>query len=95
MFSTDASIKKMGTLNRGDELLPAWSAPIGEMRELKKLGSSGWKAKLIARWSLDKIVQDGLEILHRKWNKWTIMACPLRDELFNRLCAIREQKQEA
>ena len=52
----------MGTLNRGDELLPAWSAPIGEMRELKKLGGSGWKAKLVARWSLDKIVQDGLEI---------------------------------
>lgn len=93
-FSTDASIEKIGTLERED-LHPAWSVPVGEIRELKKLGGYGWKAKLVVGWSLDKVVQDGLEIVDRQGNKWVITACPLREELFNRLCAMGGQKWEA
>ena len=93
-FSTDASLAKVGSANR-DDLHPAWEVPVAQIRELKKLGGYGWKAKLVVGWSLEKSVQDGLEIVDRKGNRWVITACPLRDELFNRLCAMGGQKWEA
>ncbi|KAI9704003.1 MAG: hypothetical protein M1820_005624 [Bogoriella megaspora] len=93
-FTVDHSVEKIGTKDRED-LHPVWSVPVGDIRELKKMGGFGWKAKLVIGWALDREVADGLEIIDRKGQIWTITACQLRDELFNRLVAIGGQKWEA
>lgn len=93
-FSTDSKIESLGSADR-EGLHPVWSVPIGDVRELKKIGGYGWKAKLVVGWALDRQVSDGLEIVDKKGNTWTVTAMPLRDELFNRLCAMGGQKWEA
>ncbi|KAI8948166.1 hypothetical protein F4801DRAFT_471478 [Xylaria longipes] len=91
-FSTDVTTK----LVVGEaELHPSWSIAIGDIKELKKIGGYGWKAKLVVGWSLGREVNDGLEITDRLGNVRRITALPLRDELFNRLVAIGGQKWEA
>ncbi|KAF2135300.1 uncharacterized protein K452DRAFT_323134 [Aplosporella prunicola CBS 121167] len=93
-FSTDSTIEKMGTQERED-LHPAWSIPVSDIMELKKIGGYGWKAKLIVGWALNREIADGLEITDRRGSTWKITALPLRDELFNRLVAMGGQKWEA
>lgn len=93
-FSTDSTIEKIGTLDRED-LHPIWSIPVGDIRELRKIGGFGWKAKLVVGWALDRQVNDSLEIITRDSTSWVVTALPLRDELFNRLCAMGGQKWEA
>lgn len=78
-----------------EDLRPAWSVPVGAIRELKKHGGYGWKAKLVVGWALDRQVNDGLEIVDRGGTAWLVTAVPLRDEMFNRLCAMGGQKWEA
>jgi len=90
-FSTDKTIEKIGTKNRED-LHPQWTIAIGDIKELKKFGGYGWKAKLVVGWALDKHVKDGLIITTRQGESFTITALPLRDELFNRLASIGGQK---
>ncbi|KAI0409315.1 hypothetical protein F4802DRAFT_615755 [Xylaria palmicola] len=95
-FSTDgpaAEAEADGEKEGG--LRPRWSIAIGDIRELKKIGGYGWKAKLVVGWSLGREVNDGLEIVDRLGNVRRITALPLRDELFNRLIAIGGQKWEA
>jgi hypothetical protein len=93
-FSTDSTIEKIGTLDRED-LHPAWIVPVSDIRELRKIGGYGWKAKLVVGWALSREVTDSLEIVTRDGQKWMVTALPLRDELFNRLCAMGGQKWEA
>ncbi|KAI1742835.1 hypothetical protein F4680DRAFT_411839 [Xylaria scruposa] len=91
-FSTDVISESP---DGGGELHPRWSIAIGDIKELKKIGGYGWKAKLVVGWSLGREVNDGLEITDRLGNIKRITALPLRDELFNRLVAIGGQKWEA
>ena len=93
-FSTDSSIEKIGSQDRED-LHPLWSVAVADIAELKKFGGYGWKAKLIVGWSLDREVADGLEIKLTDGTSYKITACPLRDELFNRIVAMGGQKWEA
>ncbi|KAF2761079.1 hypothetical protein EJ05DRAFT_461727 [Pseudovirgaria hyperparasitica] len=93
-FSTDRTIEKVGSEQRED-LHPLWSIPVADIREMKKVGGYGWKAKLVVGWALDREVSDGVEIVDRKGAKWRVTACPLRDELFNRLVAMGGQKWES
>jgi hypothetical protein len=93
-FSTDSTIEKIGTLDRED-LHPAWSVPVSDIKELRKIGGYGWKAKLVVGWALNREVTDSLEIVTRDGKSWMVTALPLRDELFNRLCAMGGQKWEA
>ena len=93
-FTVDHSVEKIGTQNRED-LHPVWSVPVADIRELKKVGGFGWKAKLVIGWALEREVADGLEILDRNGQTWALTALPLRDELFNRLVAIGGQKWES
>lgn len=105
-FSTDHSIEKIGTEERED-LHPQWSIPIGDIKELRKVGGYGWKAKLVVGWAMGREVADGLEIvLKDKLSddagmgkiaepvKYKVTAVPLRDELFNRLVSMGGQKWE-
>ncbi|CAJ2508505.1 Uu.00g135310.m01.CDS01 [Anthostomella pinea] len=93
-FSTDATIEKIGSDDRED-LHPQWTVAIGDIRDLKKIGGFGWKAKMVVGWTLGREVADGLEITDRTGTVRRITAVPLRDELFNRLIAIGGQKWEA
>ncbi|QIW95700.1 hypothetical protein AMS68_001218 [Peltaster fructicola] len=95
-FSIDKTINKVGTLDRDDEELhPVWSVAVADIKELKKVGGLGWKAKLIVGWAMDREVADGLEITDKQGNKFLVTAMVLRDELFNRLVAMGGQKWES
>ncbi|KAL8359283.1 hypothetical protein RB601_007945 [Gaeumannomyces tritici] len=72
-----------------------WSVAVSDIVELKKFGGYGWKAKLLVGWSLERKVEDGLEIKTTDGKSYRITACPLRDELFNRLISMGGQKWEA
>ncbi|GAM84119.1 hypothetical protein ANO11243_021110 [Dothideomycetidae sp. 11243] len=95
-FSLSSDIKIKGTTGRDEEELhPVWSMAIGDVKELKKIGGLGWKAKLVVGWALGKEVADGLEIISKTGESYTITAMVLRDELFNRLVAMGGQKWES
>ncbi|EMC93045.1 hypothetical protein BAUCODRAFT_151416 [Baudoinia panamericana UAMH 10762] len=95
-FSLDKTIGPQGSNERtAEELHPVWSIPVADIKELKKVGGLGWKAKLVVGWALDREVADGLQITDRQGNSWVITAMVLRDELFNRLIAMGGQKWEA
>ncbi|KAL1896314.1 hypothetical protein Sste5346_004698 [Sporothrix stenoceras] len=87
-FSTDVS-------SDPDTVHPRWSIPIGDIRELKKVGGFGWKTKIVVGWSLGREMADGLKITDRTGTTYKVTAMPLRDELFNRLVAMGGQKWEA
>ena len=94
-FSIEKSIAKTSTLGKDDdELHPVWSIAIAEIKELKKVGGLGWKAKLVVGWALEREVADGLEIVDKQDNRFVVTAMILRDELFNRLVAMGGQKWE-
>ena len=95
-FSVDKSIAKEGIADKDDDTLhPVWSIAVADIKELKKIGGLGWKAKLVVGWALDTEVADGLEIVDQKGESWTVTAMTLRDELFNRLVSMGGQKWEA
>lgn len=72
-----------------------FSVPIEDIRELKKVGGLGWKAKIVVGWATGKTVADGLEIVDRKGDTYKVTAVRLREELFNRLVAMGGQKWES
>ncbi|KAF9631644.1 hypothetical protein BFW01_g2506 [Lasiodiplodia theobromae] len=78
-----------------DGVHPAWSVPVAEIRELKKVGGYGWKTKLVVGWAMNREVADGLEITDKMGAVWKVTALPLRNELFNRLVAMGGQTWEA
>ncbi|KAF2767602.1 hypothetical protein EJ03DRAFT_329075 [Teratosphaeria nubilosa] len=94
-FSIDKSIEAKGSENREDELHPVWTIAAANIKELRKVGGLGWKAKLVVGWALDREIADGLEIVDKQGNSWVVTAMVLRDELFNRLIAMGGQKWEA
>jgi hypothetical protein len=78
----------------GAGLKPAWVLPVADIRELNKYSGYGSKSKLLAGWALDREIMDGVEITDRKGDVMVLTAVPRRDELFNRLCTMGEQKWE-
>lgn len=92
-FSTD--VKSDLDRIEAEHVHPAWSVAVADIVELKKIGGYGWKAKLVVGWSMGKEIADGLEIATREGDRIKVTACPLRDELFNRLVAMGGQKWEA
>ena len=72
----------------------AFSLPVQDIRELKKIGGLGWKAKIVVGWATGRTVADGLEIVDKTGATWKLTAIQLREELFNRLAAMGGQKWE-
>ncbi|KAJ4482471.1 hypothetical protein J3R30DRAFT_3369343 [Lentinula aciculospora] len=72
-----------------------WSLLINDIAEVRKVGGFGWKGKMIVGWSTGDQVIDGLEIIDMKGNVYLITALPRRDELFNRLVSIGNQRWES
>ena len=73
----------------------AFGIPIEDIRELKKIGGLGWKAKIVVGWATGRTVQDGLEIVDKNGTTWKLTAIQLREELFNRLIAMGGQKWDS
>lgn len=73
----------------------AFSIPVQDIRELKKIGGLGWKAKIVVGWATGRTVQDGLEIVDKNGMTWKLTAIQLREELFNRLIAMGGQKWDS
>ncbi|MCJ1312668.1 hypothetical protein MMC25_006344 [Agyrium rufum] len=80
---------------RNKKLKPVLSIPIAEIRELKKFGGLGWKAKIVVGWATDRSVADGIEIVDVRGERWRFTAVPLREELFNRLVSLGGQVWES
>ncbi|KAF5546808.1 hypothetical protein FMEXI_5499 [Fusarium mexicanum] len=76
------------------EVLPTWTIPVKGITTLNKYSGYGAKAKLLAGWALESEITDGLEIVESDGKSYLITAMARRDELFNRLCAIGDQKWE-
>ncbi|SCO43721.1 uncharacterized protein FFNC_09350 [Fusarium fujikuroi] len=76
------------------EVLPTWTIPVNGITTLNKYSGYGAKAKLLAGWALESDITDGLEIVERDGKSYLIAAMARRDQLFNRLCAIGDQKWE-
>jgi len=94
-FSTDSSIESHGTIGRNVDFKPLWKIDITQIAQLRKIGGYGWKAKLVVGWALEKSVSDALEVVCRDGSSKLVTAIPLRDELFNRACAMGGQKWES
>lgn len=82
------------TSNLGD-VKPAWTASIGEITALRKMGGLGWKSKLIVGWAMGSEVVDGLVITTQEGKELHLTAIERRDQLFNRLIAMGNQMWEA
>ncbi|KAF5656326.1 hypothetical protein FCIRC_13704 [Fusarium circinatum] len=76
------------------EVLPTWTIPVKGITTLNKYSGYGAKAKLLAGWALESEITDGLEIVESDGKSYLITAMARRDELFNRLCAVGDQKWE-
>ena len=93
-FTRESTVEEIGSQERED-LHPVWSMAIADIKDIKKIGGFGWKAKLVVSWTLDRQIADGIEIADRRGNTYKVTAMPLRDELFNRLVAMGGQKWES
>ncbi|KAI0073255.1 hypothetical protein K474DRAFT_1666801 [Panus rudis PR-1116 ss-1] len=76
------------------DIHPEFVIPLSDVVELRKVGGFGWKAKMVIGWALNREVVDGLEVGTKDGKKWLLTAVRGRDELFNRLIAIGDQKWE-
>ncbi|KAF4501105.1 hypothetical protein FAGAP_2690 [Fusarium agapanthi] len=75
-------------------ILPTWTIPVNGITTLNKYSGYGAKVKLLAGWALESEITDGLEIVESDQKSYLVTAMARRDELFNRLCAIGDQKWE-
>lgn len=94
-FSRNSEIGDKGIMGREDVLDSVWKINVTQIAELKKIGGYGWKSKLVVGWAMQREVSDALEIVCRDRSSTLITAIPLRDELFNRVCAMGGQKWES
>lgn len=68
---------------------------IDEIKEIHKVGGLGWKGKLVVGWALGGEVADGIEIVDKQDKVYKLTAMGRRDEVFNRLISLGNQKWEA
>ena len=94
-FSRTAAANADGDPESLEPRHPIFTVKIQDIIELKKIGGLGWKAKIAVGWATNRNVADGLEITERSGKMWKLTAMPLRNELFNRLIAIGDQKWES
>lgn len=71
-----------------------FSIQVDDIREVRKVGGLGWKAKLVVGWAMSSEVADGLEVTTVEGERFKMTAMPRRDEVFNRLASLGKQKWE-
>lgn len=92
-FSKKSSVGNLNT-PQYQEIQPEWVIPVSEIVTLNKYSGYGAKAKLLAGWALEDEIIDGLEVVDNQGKAVLVTAMVRRDELFNRLCSIGDQKWE-
>ncbi|KAF4970067.1 hypothetical protein FSARC_2813 [Fusarium sarcochroum] len=90
-FSKKSSVGDLDNSNY-QTVQPDWVIPVADIMTLNKYSGYGTKAKLLAGWALEGEVLDGLEVLDNKGKSVLMTAMAHRDQLFNRLCSIGNQK---
>jgi len=93
-FNKVSATQNHGGVADQKDLQTVWSMPIGNITAMRKHSGFGFKSKLMAGWALDEEVNDSLGLSDKSGNEWPVTAIPRRDELFNRLIAIGDQKWE-
>ncbi|PNP45527.1 hypothetical protein TGAMA5MH_02750 [Trichoderma gamsii] len=78
-----------------EDVSPAWTVAIEDIRQLKKVGGLGWKSKIVVGWATQREVVDGLVVRTKDGKEYHLTAVVVRDELFNRLIAMGHQMWEA
>lgn len=78
-----------------EDLTPKFSIQIEDITELKKLGGLGWKTKLIVGGLLKMEVVDALKIVTMTGDSIVLTAIPRRDEMFNRLIALSQNRWDS
>ncbi|KAM0449844.1 hypothetical protein ACHAO4_007146 [Trichoderma viride] len=78
-----------------EDVNPAWTVAIEDIRQLKKVGGLGWKSKILVGWATQREVVDGLVVRTKDGKEHHLTAVMIRDELFNRLIAMGHQMWEA
>ncbi|KAG5942718.1 hypothetical protein E4U53_007192 [Claviceps sorghi] len=72
----------------------AWTVPLSDIVELRKVGGLGWKSKAVVGGVLGWRVTDGLVLTTRDGAERHLTAVTRRDGLFNRLVALGVHKWE-
>lgn len=73
----------------------AWTVLISDIEELQKAGGLGWKTKAVVGWALQREIMGGIVIKTGAGGKeYHLTAIWGRDEVFNRLIAVGQQKWE-
>lgn len=96
VFSTDEKGERGGNtlVEVGVDECVVWRLLVSDIVELRKVSGYGWKGKLVVGWAAGRQVADGLEIRARQGEVYRLTAAPLRDDLFNRLLALGDQRWE-
>lgn len=94
VFNKVSAMARQDSIEDHIDFQTFWSLPINDITELRKHSGYGMKAKLLAGWALNEELNDSLGLSDRHGNEWAMTAIPHRDELFNRLIAVGEQKWE-
>jgi len=74
---------------------PKFSIQLQDIVELKKLGGLGWKSKLLLGGGLGMEIIDGMSLVTANGETITLTAVPRRDEMFNRLIALSQNRWDS
>ncbi|KAH8597295.1 hypothetical protein B0O99DRAFT_508417 [Bisporella sp. PMI_857] len=94
-ITTSATSPVLSWTTEKENIDPVWSIAIADIKEIKKVGGLGWKAKLVVGWATDREIADGLLIIDEDGSKFLLTVIALREELFNRLISMGAQMWEA
>lgn len=94
-ITVSATSQALSWTSNINDVDPAWTVSISDIKELKKVGGLGWKSKIVVAWALDKQVVDGLVVQTKRGDEFHLTAIMVRDELFNRLIALGNKMWEA
>ncbi|RDL38821.1 Uncharacterized protein BP5553_03161 [Venustampulla echinocandica] len=94
-ITTTATSPALSWTTEKEDIDPIWSVAVADIKEIKKVGGFGWKAKLVVGWATSREIADGLIITDKDGNEKHLTAIALRDELFNRLVSMGGQMWES
>ncbi|RDW63676.1 hypothetical protein BP6252_11221 [Coleophoma cylindrospora] len=94
VYITDSSLL-FSTGDQGERSEPLLEIPLDEMKALKRATAFASKsAEIAADWGTEKKLLGSVEIDDRMCKTWRLTALPERDELYNRLVAVKGYRWE-
>lgn len=94
IYITDSSVL-FSTKEQGDRSHPAFEISLKDIKHLKRAAAFANKAgEMAANFGTEKELLGSVEIDDQEGKTWRLTALPERDELFNRIVAIGQQRWE-